>query len=266
MQRATMMNTRAVAAVCAAVAVTGFVLSGAAVVEAAGPQAARTAAAKKAAGKMAPQNTLSDAEVAAGWRLLFDGRTTDGWHTYGKDKVIGWEVTNGELIALGQGGDHANDILTNDDYRSFELQVDWKLSPQANSGIFYHVVEKGYDLAYATGPEYQLIDDDGWPDKLEDWQHTAANYAMNPPSRKAARPVGQWNHTRILVSGAHVEHWLNGVKVVSYELWTPDWESRVKAGKWKDYPGYGRAKTGKIGLQDHGNKIYFRNIKIRTIK
>lgn len=210
-------------------------------------------------------NTLSPAEKASGWRLLFDGTTTAGWHVYGRDRVEGWDIADGALIALGKGGDHANDIVTNDEFENFELVVDWKLSPRANSGIFYHVVEQGYDAAYATGPEYQLIDDDGWPDKLEGWQHSAANYAMRPPSTQAAKPVGQWNHTRIVVDRGRVEHWLNGVKVVDDRMWTPDWDARVKAGKWKDYPGYGRAKKGRIGLQDHGNRIWFRNIKIKAL-
>lgn len=227
--------------------------------------AASAAAQKPAAAGKKAVNALTAAEKAAGWQLLFDGKTTTAWHTYGKDKVVGWEVANGELIALGQGGDHANDILTNDEYENFELMVDWKLSSQANSGIFFNVVEQGYDMAYATGPEYQLIDEDGWPDKLEDWQRTAANYAMNPPARKAARPVGQWNTTRIVVNKGHVQHWLNGVKVVEYQMWTPEWEQKVKTGKWKGYPGYGRAKRGRLGLQDHGNKVFFRNLKVRPL-
>jgi len=210
-------------------------------------------------------NALTAQERAEGWRLLFDGKSTAGWHTFAKPTVVGWQVENGELIALGQGGDHANDIVTNDAFENFELVVEWKLAPKANSGILFNVVEKGYEAVYATGPEYQLIDDDGWPDKLEDWQHTAANYAMHPPTAKAAKPVGQWNLTKIVVNTGHVQHWLNGVKVVEYDMWTPDWEARVKAGKWKDYPGYGRAKRGLIGLQDHGNKIWFRGIKIRTL-
>ncbi|HEY3380578.1 MAG TPA: DUF1080 domain-containing protein [Vicinamibacterales bacterium] len=210
-------------------------------------------------------NTLTPVERSAGWRLLFDGRSTSGWHTFGKDRVVGWEIANGELIALGLGGDHANDIVTNDEFENFELAVEWKLSPRANSGIFFDVVEQGYEQIYATGPEYQLIDDDGWPDKLEDWQHTGANYAMHPPSQKASKPVGQWNRTRIVVNRGHVEHYLNGAKVVEYDLWTPDWQQRVMAGKWKDFPGYGKARRGKIGLQDHGNRVYFRSIKVRTI-
>ena len=210
-------------------------------------------------------NALTGAERAAGWRLLFDGKTTAGWHTFGKDRVVGWEIAGGELVALGQGGDHANDVLTDEEFENFELMVDWKFSPKAKSGIFYNVVEKGYDMAYATGPEYQLIDDDGWPDKLEAWQQTAANYAMHTPTKKATKPIGQWNQTRIVVNRGHVQHWLNGAKVVEYDLWTPEWERLVKAGKWKDYPGYGRAKLGRIGLQDHGNKISFRGIKIRPL-
>lgn len=211
-------------------------------------------------------NALTVSEQSAGWRLLFDGNTTKGWHTFGQNKVVGWEIVAGELIALGQGGDHANDIVTDEEFENFELAVEWKLSPRANSGIFFNVVEPGYQMAYATGPEYQLIDDEGWPEKLEAWQQTAANYAMHVPSRKAAHPVGQWNQTRIVVNRGHVEHWLNGTKMLEYELWTPEWEQRVQAGKWKEFPGYGRARKGKIGLQDHGNKVYFRSVKVRVIK
>jgi hypothetical protein len=218
-----------------------------------------------AAAQGALPNTLTAAEQAAGWKLLFDGKTTTGWRGFGRDKVVGWEVTNGELVALGQGGDHANDIITADEYQNFELVLDWKLSPKANSGVFYNVVEKGFDRTYASAPEYQLVDDHGWPDKLEDWQMSGANYAMHPPSKVASRPVGEWNTTRIVVDHGKVEHWLNGEKVVAYELWSPEWEKLKREGKWKDFPGYGTGKKGHIGLQDHGNKVYFRNVKIRVL-
>jgi len=218
-----------------------------------------------AVAQSAAPNTLSDAEKADGWKLLFDGRTTAGWRGFGRETVVGWEVSDGALIALGQGGDHANDIITVDEYQNFELVLDWKVSPQANSGVFYNVVEEGFDRIYAGAPEYQLIDDHGWPDKLEDWQKSGANYAMHPPSEVVSKPVGEWNTTRIVVDNGKVEHWLNGVQVVAYELWTPAWEKLKNEGKWKDFPGYGTGRKGYIGLQDHGNKVYFRNIKIRVI-
>jgi len=212
---------------------------------------------------MQAPNTLSAAEKSAGWRLLFDGATSAGWHLYGGGRVVGWEIADGALVALAQ--DDGHDIVTDDEFENFELVVDWKLSARANSGIFYHVVEQGYKVIYASGPEYQIIDDDGWPSRLEEWQHTGANYAMHPPLARAAKPVGEWNHTRILVNRGHVEHWLNGAKTADYVMWTPEWEKLVAAGKWKDYPGYGRARKGRIGLQDHGNKVWFRNIKVRVI-
>lgn len=214
-------------------------------------------------------NTLSGEEKKAGWQLLFDGQTTNGWHTYGAPAVRGWEVRNGELIALGQAGHEgsANDIVTDREFENFELSLEWKISPGGNSGIFFNVVEdaKKYPTVYATGPEYQLVDDIGFPQKLEDWQKSAANYGMHPPARSVLKPVGEFNLTKLVVNKGHVEHWLNGVKVVDYQMWTPAWENLVKTGKWKDFPGYGRAKRGRIGLQDHGNQIWFRNIKLREL-
>ncbi len=159
-------------------------------------------------------NTLSPAETSAGWRLLFDGATSTGWHLYGGGRVVGWEIADGALVALAQDGGH--DIVTDDEFENFELVIDWKLSPRANSGIFFNVVEQGNKAIYATGPEYQIIDDDGWPSRLEDWQRTGANYAMHPPLTRAAKPVGEWNRTRIVVDRGHVEHWLNGEKTADY--------------------------------------------------
>lgn len=214
-------------------------------------------------------NRLTSAEQKSGWQLLFDGKTTNGWHTYGEKTVRGWAVQNGELIALGQAGHEgtANDIVTEAAFENFELVLEWKMSPGGNSGIFFNVLEdpKQYATVYATGPEYQLVDDIGFPEKLENWQKSAANYGMHPPARTVLKPVGEFNRTRIVVNNGHVEHWLNGVKVVNYQLWTPEWEALVKKSKWKDFPGYGRAKSGHIALQDHGNQIWFRNIKIRKL-
>jgi hypothetical protein len=215
-------------------------------------------------------NTLSASEKTAGWRLLFDGTTTAGWHLYGKAPAVlparanGWDVVDGTLVALGKGTDSVSDIVSNEDFENFELVIDWKVGPKANSGILYNVVEKVGAPIYASGPEYQLIDEDGWPDPLNAWQKNGANYAMHPPLVKSAKPVGQWNHTRIVVNRGHVEHWLNDAKTAEYDLWTPEWTALKAAGKWKDYPDYGMAKQGKLGLQNHGNQVWFKDIKIKA--
>jgi len=212
-------------------------------------------------------NKLTDEEIKQGWRLLFDGKTTTGWRSFQEEKVLdGWKVKNGELIALGKGADIGGDIISEEQFDNFELYLEWKISEGGNSGIFYQVVEEGYDAVYYTGPEYQLIDNVGFPEKLEDWQQAGANYAMHPAQNVELKPVGEYNSTRIIVNGTHVEHWLNGKKIVEFEQWTNTWKAAVANSKWKDYPDYALAKKGHLALQDHGNIIWFRNIKIREIK
>ena len=212
-------------------------------------------------------NSLSATEKENNWQLLFDGKTTKGWRNFKKDKVSdGWIVQDGNLIALGKGGDLGGDIITNQEFENFELKLEWKISKGGNSGIFYHVLEDDFPTVYASGPEYQLLDNVGFPHKLEDWQMAAANYAMHPASNVNLKPIGEYNSTRIIVNGSHVEHWLNGVKVLEFEQWTDDWKNKVSACKWKDYQGYGMARKGHIALQDHGDTVWFRNIKILEIK
>jgi len=155
-------------------------------------------------------------------------------------------------------------LITADKYDNFELSIEWKISKEGNSGILYHVTEE-YDAPYLSGPEYQLIDDEGFPQKLEDWQKTAADYAMYTTTSRPTKPVGKYNSTRIVVNGSHREHWLNGIKVLEFEAWADDWKKRKNSGKWKDEPGYGMSPSGYICLQDHGSEIWFRNIKIRKL-
>jgi len=209
-------------------------------------------------------NTLTDAEKKSGWALLFDGKTTSSWRTYQNLPDDSWEVLSGELHCKKDGVQHRADLVTKDQYASFELQLDWKVSKAANSGILYHVQETKKS-SYETGPEYQLIDDLGYTEKIEDWQKSGADYAMHPPSKIVSKPAGEYNHSRLLVNGAHVEHWLNGVKIVDFIAWTPEWQKLKATGKWKDYPDYGMAKTGVIALQDHGGGIWMKNIKIKKL-
>lgn len=210
-------------------------------------------------------NMLTKKEKTEGWELLFDGKTTNGWRNYGKSDMSGWKVINGVLHNSGAGSDHGGDIVTEKEYDNFELYIEWKAIPESNSGIFYHVNENAADAIYKTAPEYQLLDDKGWPTKLKPSQYSGANYGMNTPVNAEVKPLSEFNTTRIIVEGTHVEHWLNGVKVVEYELWSDDWKKNKENSKWKDHAQYGMFKKGNIGLQDHGGLTMFRNIKIRSL-
>ncbi|MCD4729743.1 MAG: DUF1080 domain-containing protein, partial [Bacteroidales bacterium] len=211
-------------------------------------------------------NELAEKEISEGWILLFDGQTTNGWRNFTEDKVNeGWQVYDGCLVGLGKGGDLGGDIITIDRYEVFELHLEWAISEGGNSGVFFHVLEGDYPTIYATGPEYQIIDDAGFSEPLEEWQKSGADYAMYNASDKVLKPVGEFNASRIKVLDGQVEYWLNGEKVVEYELWSDGWKKRVQKSKWKDYPGYGLARNGYIGLQDHGSVVKFRNIKIRDL-
>lgn len=215
-------------------------------------------------GKAQQNNTLTEQEEKDGWKLLFDGRTTNGWRFFKGDKIKGWKVINGVLYNSGIGSDYGGDIVTKEKYKDFELFLEWKIDSLSNSGVFYHVQESdSIHAIYESGPEYQLADDvnDADPNTISS-QFTASNYAMNKPIGAKVKPLDQWNETRIIVKGPHVEHWLNGVKVVEYELWSKDWWRRKNVSKWKDYPYYGISKDGYIGLQDHGGLTQFKNIKI----
>ncbi|BDD11129.1 glycosyl hydrolase [Fulvitalea axinellae] len=231
----------------------------------------KTTAKAEIATPAAKHNTLTATEKNEGWTLLFDGKSIDKWKNFGKESISkGWVVEDGCLKSLGKGGDIGGDIVTVDEFENFELSLEWKISHGGNSGIFYGVNDNSdkYKAPYYTGPEYQLIDDIGFPGKLNEWNKAGANYAMHLPdkSKKRLQMIGgDFNVTKIVVKGNHVEHWLNGEKIVEFERWTPDWEERKAKGKWAKYPDYGTLKRGRIGLQDHGSPIWFRNIKIREL-
>jgi hypothetical protein len=208
---------------------------------------------------------LADPHAPGDWVSLFDGKTLNGWRIFKNMPNNSWEVKDGTLhckAAEDRAENKRSDLITLGEYGDFELELEWKISPKGNSGILYRATE-GFDQPYLSGPEYQVIDDIGYPEKIEDWQRTGANYAMNAPQGAHPHPAGEWNSTRIVVRGNHVEHWLNGVKVVEYEFGSDDWKKRKAEGKWHDAAGYGVATKGHIDLQDHGNEAWYRNIRIK---
>jgi hypothetical protein len=201
-----------------------------------------------------------------GWVHLFDGKSTSGWKGFQQESLPeAWIVQEGNLVCLGKGGDAGGDIISVNKYEDFELYLEWAISEGGNSGIFFHVLEEGYPTVYATGPEYQIIDDAGYPQDLEELHKTGANYDMHNATNKILKPVGEFNSSRIIVTDGLVVHWLNGKKVLEYKLWTDEWKLMVQNSKWKDYPGYGLARNGYIGLQDHGDVVRFREIKIKDL-
>jgi hypothetical protein len=212
-------------------------------------------------------NKLTKDEIKQGYKLLFDGKTINDWRMYQNKRGDAWSVKNGTIYCEGSETNKSDlraDLITKNEFENFDLSIDWKISPRGNSGIIY-LVKEDYQAAYMSGPEYQVIDDKNFPEKLEDWQKVAANYAMDPAPLAEPNPAGEWNHTRIVVNKGHVEHWLNGKKVVEYELWTDEWKAKKMNGKWKDAPGYGLSKKGHIALQDHGSEAWFKNIKIKEL-
>ncbi len=219
------------------------------------------------AGESVPANQLTEQQKADGWKLLFDGQTMTGWRNYKNKENDSWEVLDGMLHCKKVNDSTENkraDLMTTDQYENYEFAFDWKIAPQGNSGVIYRVTEE-FDVPYASGPEYQLIDDVGYPGELKAPNKTGSNYDVHEAKNKTLNPPGEWNSSKIVVNVNHVEHWLNGVKVLEYELGSPDWKKRVAGSKWKDFPGYGLAKTGYIDLQDHGSEAWFRNIFIKVL-
>jgi len=218
-------------------------------------------------------NTISDHEKKNGWNLLFDGVSTKGWRGVYKEKFPekGWEIKEGELIvqaSTGAESTNGGDIVTIEEFADFELLADFKITEGANSGIKYYVTEKENNKGSAIGLEYQILDDKNHPDaKLgRDGNRTVSSlYDLITAVDKRVNPTGEWNTARIVSKNNHVEHWLNGMKVLEYERGSKEFRALVAASKYKDWPDFGEAPKGRILLQDHGNKVSFRSIKIRKL-
>ena len=223
------------------------------------PAPATTPTATRAAASF--HNTLSAQERAAGWELLFDGKTTNGWRGYLSDTMpSGWKVIDGALTRVAA----ATDIITTRQFpNDWELQLEWKTEKTGNSGIFFDVVEDtALHAIYESGPEFQILDNEAYADVMTPETMTGANYALHAPIKDMRKPLGEWNHVRLIVHGDHVEHWMNGVKLLEYELGSADWKRRVAASKFRDMPKYAAARSGYIGLQEHGAMVAFRNVKL----
>jgi cytochrome c len=219
------------------------------------------------------QNTLTKQEEKDGWKLLFDGKTLKGWRNF-KSKTIGeaWSVTDGSIHLnktqkVGFQVKGGGDIVTENEFENFELSIEWKIAPCGNSGIIFNVVEAPeYQYVWQTGPEMQVLDNACHPDaKIE--KHRAGNlYDLIASPTESVKSANEWNVAKIVSNKGHLELWLNGVKQVETTMFTPEWEAMIKGSKFKDMPGFGKSKKGRISLQDHGDLVWFRNIKIKELK
>lgn len=218
-------------------------------------------------------NALTEAEVAKGWILLFNGTEPGKWRGYNKDYFPnGWEITDGTLSCIGSGrgeagGLEGGDIIFDEKFQNFEFVLEWKISVGGNSGIFYLAQELPDKTIWQTAPEMQVLDNTTHPDGRDGLHSAGALYDMIGVSQDKVKPVGEWNEVKLLVYKGLVEHWLNGEKVVSYHLWTPAWYKMVENSKFPQYnPDWAEvAQEGYIGLQDHGDDVWYRNIKIRKL-
>ncbi|REL38288.1 DUF1080 domain-containing protein [Rhodohalobacter sp. SW132] len=217
-------------------------------------------------------NQLSEQEIEEGWKLLFDGENADLWRGYNMDRFPqqGWQIENGLLQfqpSTVENQSQGLDIITRETYTDFEFKLEWMVEEGGNSGIFYHVLEQEREI-YWSGPEMQILDNENHPDAAQgvDGNRKAGSlYDLIPANPQNTNPFGEWNSIKIVSDGPVVEHWQNGEKVLEYERWTEDWFNMLHESKFQCYPEFGAIRNGHIGLQDHGDIVKFRNIKIREL-
>ena len=206
--------------------------------------------------------TTSDSEKSAGWKLLFDGSTTAGWTNYKSDKIKpNWVIDDGALHLKGGGG---GDLATTAEYDNFELSLEWKISPGGNSGIMYRIPPAAGSI-YSDAIEMQVLDNAGHKDGKNPKTSAGSAYALLAPSKDATKPVGEWNASRFVADGKHIEHWMNGEKIVDFIIGSEAWNTAKAAGKFAKNDKFAAAPSGRIGLQDHGNLVWYRNIKVRSL-
>ncbi len=221
-------------------------------------------ACSSSSGNMSSQSASATTSVAVAngeWHSLIDPTLT-AWRGYKEQAVpAGWQVVNGDLNKKVS----VNDLITKDEYGDFELEWEWKLPPGGNAGVFYRG-DESVEKIYWTAPEYQLLDDAGHEDGKSRLTSAGSAYALYPSPAGHVKRAGEWNSSRIVARGPHVEHWLNGVKVAEYDQGSPDWAAKKKASKFNDYPKYGTLMVGHIGIQgDHEGELSIRRMRIRTL-
>ena len=225
--------------------------------------------------EMSPDdNKLSDAEKADGWQLLFDGKTTNGFRDYKKETLgTSWKVENGTIYLdskMGANGkrkaEDGGDLMTDGEYGNFEFTMDWKISDCGNSGILYFIHEsEDYDKVWHTGPEMQILDNTCHPDAKIVTHRAGDLYDMIECSTVTVKPAGEWNSIKIVSKDGNMEQWQNGTKVVQFTMHDESWDAMVAKSKFKTKPSFGKYKKGHIAMQDHGDPVWFKNIKIRKI-
>lgn len=216
-------------------------------------------------------NSLTAQEKKEGWKLLFDGKSTTGWRNYKSDKISpGWKVAEGTLyldtIRVNGKRMAAGDIVTVDEYENYEFSIDWKIQACGNSGVIFNVQEGAHNYVWNTGPEMQVLDNVCHPD-AKIIKHRAGDlYDLISCKTETVKPAGEWNQAKIVANKGHYTFWLNGVQTVEFTMGTPEWDQLVAGSKFKSMPDFGKFMKGKISLQDHGDQVWFRNIKIKELK
>jgi hypothetical protein len=217
-------------------------------------------------------NTLTTQEKKEGWKLLFDGKTLKGWHKYGEQSIgAAWQVDDQAIhLNVSDKADwqakNGGDILSQDAFDNFHLQLDWKVAEKGNSGIIFYVHEdpNQYKYPWMTGPEMQVLDNEGHPDS-KIIKHRAGDLYDLITAKETVKKAGEWNHAEIIANKGHLQFFLNGEKVLETTMWDDNWRGMIAASKFHEFPGFGTYQKGKLCLQDHGDNVWFKNIKIKSL-